>query len=71
MRLTLDTRWTEKLRQLPESGMGYQLVRVRLRDGRTLKHAVALNAQLLQLPDDVGSIRASDIVDLEFEPAAP
>lgn len=71
MRLPLASGWIEKLRSEPESGMGYQLVRVRLRDGRVLDHAVVLNAQLLQLGDEVGPVSPEDIVDLELEPAAP
>ena len=70
MALTLDTRWTEKLRRLPESGMDYQLVRVRLRDGRILEHAAVLNGQILQLADDASPVHSADIVDVELEPAA-
>lgn len=68
MRLPLDSAWTERLRRLPESGMGYQRVRVKLRDGRVLDDAVVLNAQVLQLAADVGAVAAQDIVDLELEP---
>lgn len=68
MRLTLDSRWIEKLRHMPESGMGYQRVRVSLRDGRVLGDAVVLNAQVLQLADNVGPVASQDIVDLELEP---
>ncbi len=34
MQVTLDDKWIEHLVELPESGMGYQCVQVRLRDGR-------------------------------------
>jgi hypothetical protein len=44
MRLELDPRWTQKLAQLPESGMGYQGVRVRLKAGRTIEDALVFNA---------------------------
>jgi hypothetical protein len=69
VRVTLDSQFVEKLRHLPESGMGYQRVRVRLRDGRLLEHAVVLNGQLLQLADDVGPVAPPDIVDVELESA--
>ncbi len=69
MRLTLDSPWIEKLRSLPESGMGYQRVRIRLRDGRVLENAIVLNGRLLQLADDIGPVATPDIVDLELEPA--
>jgi hypothetical protein len=67
MRLPLDSAWTEKLRRMPESGMGYQRVRVKLRDGRVLGDAIVLNAQVLQLGDDVGPVAGQDIVDLELD----
>lgn len=67
MRLPLDPAWTEKLRRLPESGMGYQRVRVKLRDGRVLGEAVVFNAQVLQFADDVGEVVPQDIVELELE----
>ena len=68
MRLTLDSQWMDKLRRLPESGMGYQRVRVKLRDGRVLDDVVVFNAQVLQLADDVGAVAPQDIVDLQLEP---
>jgi hypothetical protein len=69
VRLTLDSHWIEKLRRMPESGMGYQRVRVTLRDGRVLGDAIVLNAQVLQLGDDVGPVVAQDIMDVELQPA--
>ncbi|HUF12656.1 MAG TPA: hypothetical protein VMN78_06135 [Longimicrobiales bacterium] len=65
MRISLDRRWTAKLLAMPESGMGYQRVCVCLRDGRTLNDVVALNAEVLELPEDATGFEAADIVDLE------
>ena len=65
MRLALEDRWIEKLRSQPESGMGYQRVRVRLRDGRIIAQAVVLNGRFLDFKEDVGSVTSPDIVDLE------
>ena len=67
MRLALEDRWIEKLRREPESGMGYQRVRVRLRDGRIIAQAVVLNGRFLDFKEDVGSVTSPDIVDLEVE----
>ena len=67
MRLALEDRWIEKLRHQPESGMGYQRVRVRLRDGRIIAQAVVLNGRFLDFKEDVGSVTSPDIVDLEVE----
>jgi len=65
VRVKLDQEWTDKLLALPENGMGYQRVRVRLRDGRTIDEAVALNAELVQVPDEVGPFKSSDITAIE------
>lgn len=46
--------------------MGYQRVRVRLKDGRTLDDAVVLNAEILQVPDSIRILRPSDIVEIEL-----
>jgi hypothetical protein len=54
VRIKLDRRWVERLLNMPESGMGYQLVDVEMADGRELKNAVVLNAELLELPDGFG-----------------
>ena len=67
MRLHLEARWIEKLRNQPESGMGYQRVRVRLKDGRVIEDVVVLNGSLLDLTEDVGPVTSPDIVDLELE----
>jgi len=67
VRLALEDRWIEKLRRQPESGMGYQRVRVRLRDGRIIEHVVVLNGRLLDLAEDAGPVTPPDIVDVEVE----
>jgi hypothetical protein len=69
MRVPLDEHWTGKLLDLPESGMGYQRVRVRLRNGRVVENAIALNAGFLEVPDDAPDFNPADIVDVE--PTAP
>lgn len=71
MQLKLEHRWTERLATLPESGMGYQRVRVRLKDGRVLHNATVLNAQILQVPEGVRPFASGDIdaIELERQPA--
>jgi hypothetical protein len=67
MQLALEKKWTDRLLELPESGMGYQRVRVRLKDGRTLKEVLVFNAEILSVPDTVRQFTPSDIVSIEPE----
>jgi hypothetical protein len=41
--------------------MGYQRVDVTMVDGRELKNAIVLNAELLDVPDDFGQATVADI----------
>ena len=70
MKLNLERRWIQKLAHLPESGMGYQRVRVRLTAGGTIEDALVFNARVLQVSDDVPSFTARDIADIELAPNA-
>ena len=40
------------LSELPESGMGYQIVDITLKDGQRLKNRIVVNSQFLLLEDD-------------------
>lgn len=66
MQLRLDQRWSEKLARLPESGMGYQRVRVRLRAGRTIDEALVYNGSVLEIPDGVAPFSPQDIDAIEM-----
>ena len=50
MRIKLDQHWTKRLLQLPESGMGYQRVDVRLADGRELRDVLVFNCEEMEVP---------------------
>ena len=50
-RIQLKEEHIQYLLELPESGMGYQIVDVRLRDGQQLKNRIVLNSQFLLLED--------------------
>jgi hypothetical protein len=65
MRLTLEKKWTAQLVTLPESGMGYQRVLVRLKDGRTLENVVVFNGQVLEVPDALRKFTSRDILTIE------
>lgn len=43
--MRLSQRWIDKLVKLPESGMGYQIVDIHLKDGTILKNALVINCE--------------------------
>lgn len=61
MRIKLEPRWTERLLELPESGMGYQRVDIRLVDGRELKDVVVFNAEEIEMPDEFARAQIKDV----------
>ena len=67
MRIKLARRWIDLLLKAPESGMGYQRVHIRLRDGRDVENAIVFNSEVLQIPDDIAPFRPDDIIDVGLE----
>jgi len=61
MRVRLEPRWTKRLLELPESGMGYQRVDIRLVDGRELKDVVVFNAEEIEVPDEFARAQIKDV----------
>ena len=66
MRIRLEQKWTARLLALPESGMGYQRVRLRLKDCREICDALVFNAEVLEVPAGVGPIHSADIAEIEI-----
>jgi hypothetical protein len=68
MRRTIQTavppRWSAALAAVPESGMGFHLVDVVLKDGRRYRRVPVYNLAVMELPDTAGPLRADDIADL-------
>lgn len=63
--LQLPDKWINFLINLPETGMGYQLVRVILKNGKVLRNHKVLNGSLLLLEknerltrDDIAMVEA-------------
>jgi hypothetical protein len=61
VRVNLDERWVRRLTALPESGMGYQRVDVRLADRRELKDVLVFNAEEIELPDRYARVGIADL----------
>jgi hypothetical protein len=63
--LSLSNRWAEALLAQPETGMGYQIVTVRLKDGRRIDNVTVVGGIVSALPDEVsGSFSEEDIEDI-------
>lgn len=66
MRAKLSKKWVEYLASMPESGMGYQIVDIMLKDGRVLKEIAVFNAEELGLPPEYKDFRTEDIQDVKL-----
>ncbi len=66
MQLALKKKkWINKLVSLPESGMGYQIVDIVLKDQRVISKVVILNAEIVMLPG-YENITENDIAEIEL-----
>lgn len=61
MTIRFPEKWMGFLVRQPESGMGYQLVDMRLTNNRETKEAVVFNAEEIELPDDCAHSEIEDI----------
>jgi hypothetical protein len=57
----LERRFVERLMNLPESGMGYQRVDLRLADGRELRDVPVFNAEDANVPDEFADATITDV----------
>ena len=64
--LKLPNRFIEMLVNLPESGMGYQIVKVFLKSGEVLRQQKVLNSVILML-ETKENISIKDIENIELE----
>jgi hypothetical protein len=64
--VNLPDRWIAHLRALPESGMGYQRVAVRLVDDRRFEHALVFNAEQLEIKEEV-ELKPDQIAEITVE----
>lgn len=64
MTIRLDSKWIRILERHPESGMGYQTVDIRLRNGIRVNRLFVYNAQQLDWPDSRPAICSDDIEEI-------
>jgi formylmethanofuran dehydrogenase subunit A len=65
-KIILPEKFVNFLVNLPENGMGYQLVKIFLKDGKVLRKHKVINSSVLIL-DAAESITLSQISKLELE----
>ena len=51
-KIELKEEDVQYLSELPESGMGYQIVDIMFKDGQELKNRIVVNSQFLLIGDD-------------------
>jgi hypothetical protein len=51
--LVLGDRWAEVLTSQPETGIGYQIVSIRLKDGRRIDNVTVAGGIISRLPETV------------------
>lgn len=61
--VVLNEFWSQRLAQMPESGMGYQKVDIVMKDHRLIENVIVLNAEVCQTPEDFD---LSDIADVKL-----
>ena len=61
MLVKLEQKWIDLLTTLPESGMGYQRVDVRLQNDRVLKDVPVFNAEEIELPEEFADCRIREL----------
>lgn len=64
--IKLPIQFTKQLTKLPETGMGYQLVKIILKNGLILNNHKVLNSSLL-IPEKDEKPENEEIVSIEVE----
>ncbi len=65
-KIPLPNKFTEQLVNTPESGMGFHIVDIYLRNGDVLKKKVVLNCSLLAIESSI-NIDVNEIDKIEIE----
>jgi hypothetical protein len=65
VRISLPEEHSDKLANLPEQGMGYQIVDIRLKSGIWLKNKIVFNSSILEV-DEEDRICPEDIISIHI-----
>lgn len=63
--MRLSQKWVDKLTALPETGMGYQIVDVYLKNGVIIRELKLFNGEVL-INQPRGSFSENDILDIKL-----
>lgn len=66
LKLKSNGKWMKKLISLPESGMGYQVADITLKDGRIIKRLTVWNCKDVFLPPGYEKVCEKDISDIQI-----
>lgn len=69
LKLRRNGKWQKRLVQLPESGMGYQIVDITLKDARIMVKVcsvVVCGAVIVYLPASYENVCEKDIIKIEM-----
>lgn len=59
------TKWINALVALPETGMGYQIVDITLKDNRIMNKIKVFNCEIVDLPVGYESVCENDIAQIQ------
>lgn len=65
-KVKLNTQFMEELKELPENGIGFQLVNIIKKDGKVLTNRVISNCEYLLLKEGE-TIDVSEIKEIEID----
>lgn len=66
LKLKRNGKWSKRLVKLPESGMGYQIVDITLKDGRVMKEVIVFNCESIYLPTGHENVCEKDIAEIKM-----
>ena len=63
--INLPEKFVAALEKLPETGMGYQVVNIKFKNGKTLEKVLVLNSDTIKIDTDI-SIDLNQISKIEL-----
>jgi len=64
VRVHLADRWIRHLCRLPETGMGYHIVDMVLRNGQHVRNILVYNSEQMEWPSSKSPIQPDDILEI-------